>query len=51
LLREAVRRHWHVLPAGIDVVLHARPRLATAQAREVENEIVRMLPKAARKLR
>ena len=51
LLREAVRRHWHLLPVGIDVVLHARPRLATAQAREVENEIVRMLPKAARRLR
>ena len=51
LLREAVRRHWRLLPVGIDFVLHARPRLATAQAREVENEIVRMLPKAARRLR
>ena len=50
LLREAVRKHWHLLPSGIDIVLHARNRLAAAQAREVENEIVRMLPKAARRI-
>ena len=50
LLREAVRKHWHVLPSGIDVVLHARHRLAEAQSREVENEIVRMLSKALRRI-
>ena len=50
LLREAVRKHWHVLPAGLDIVLHARHGLPAAQAREVENEIARMLPKAVQRL-
>ena len=51
LLREAVRKHWNLLPSGIDVVLLARHGLAKAQAREVEKEIVRMLSKAARRIR
>lgn len=50
LLREAVRQHWRSLPTGTDVVLLARYGLATAQAREVEREIARMLPKAAQRL-
>lgn len=50
LLREAVRRHWSLVPDGVDMVLHARPGLAGAQSGEVENAIVRMLPKAVRRL-
>lgn len=50
LLREAVRQHWRSLPTGTDVVLLARYGLATAEAREVEKEIARMLLKAAKRL-
>ena len=50
LLREAVRAHWSLLPDGIDFVLHARGGLVEARAEDVENEIVRMLPKAVRRL-
>lgn len=49
LLREAVRKHWELLPDGLDVVLHARQGLSAAGARDVESEIVRVLPKAVRK--
>ena len=49
LLREAVRKNWSLLPDGLDVVLHARRPLAEAHARDVENEIVRVLPQAARR--
>ncbi len=49
LLREAVRKHWKLLPDGLDVVLHARQGLSDAGARDVENEIVRVLPRAVRK--
>lgn len=49
LLREAVRKNWSLLPDGLDVVLHARRSLAEAHARDVENEIVRVLPQAARR--
>ena len=47
MLREAVRKNWSLLPDGLDVVLHARRSLAEAHARDVENEIVRVLPQAA----
>lgn len=49
LLREAVRRNWSALPDGFDVVLHARRGLATARARDVENEVARLLPEAVRR--
>ncbi len=49
LLREAVRKNWSLLPDGLDVVLHARRSLAKAHAQDVENEIVRVLPQAARR--
>lgn len=50
LLREAVRKHWSLLPDGVDMVLHARPGLAEARAKDVENAVVRTLPKAVRRL-
>ena len=45
LLREAIRKHWNLLPDGTEIILHARQGLKTAQASEVENEIVRVLRK------
>lgn len=48
--REAVRKHWDLFPDGVDVVLHARAGLAEARAEDVEYGIVRMLPKAVRRL-
>ena len=51
LLREAMRRHWSLLPAGVDLVLHARHGLEAASAGEVERQLVRMLQRAARRLR
>ncbi len=50
LLREAVRKHWVLLPDGTDMVLHARRGLDTAQAVDVEREIARTLSKAVRRL-
>ncbi len=49
LLREAVRRHWSEFPEGLDVVLHAKPALGGARADEVEREVVRLLPRIARR--
>ena len=50
LLREAVRKHWDLLPDGAALVLHARQGLEVARARDVESEIVRMLRKAGHRL-
>ena len=50
LLREAVRKHWNLLPDGADMVLHARRGLVDAQAGDVEREVARTLPKAVRRL-
>ena len=50
LLREAVRMHWSLVSDGVDMVLHARPGLAEARPEDVENAVVRMLPKAVRRL-
>ena len=50
LLREAVRKNWSLLPDGLDVVLHARRPLVEAHAGDVENEIVRVLPQASRRV-
>ena len=51
LLREGVRKHWDLLPSGVDLVLHARHGLEAAQAGDVEREIDRMLRKAGRRLK
>ena len=50
LLREAMRRHWSLVPAGVDIVLHARHGLGAARAGEVEHQLVRMLQRAARRV-
>lgn len=50
LLREAVRKHWKLLPDGIDMVLHARRGLVGAQAGDVEEELARTLPRVVRRL-
>lgn len=43
LLREAVRRNWALLPAGMDLVLLARPGLRGERAGNVEDELARTL--------
>lgn len=50
LLREAVRKHWSLLPDGMDVVLNARYGLAKARIEDVEHEIVEVLPRAIERL-
>ena len=51
VLREAVRKHWDLLPSSVDLVLNARHGLEAAKAGDVETEIVRMLRKAGRRLK
>lgn len=48
-LREAVRKHWELVPDGFDIVLHARPGMVESQARDVEDDIVRALRRAVRR--
>ena len=50
LFREAVRKHWNLLPDGTDMVLHARRGLVDAQAGDVEEELARTLPRVVRRL-
>lgn len=50
LLREAMRKHWGLLPRGADVVLHARKGLDAAHGRDVEIQLVRLLSRAARRI-
>jgi len=47
-LREAARRHWMLLPAGLEMVVHARGRIAEADWPTLETEVVRAFKKAAR---
>ncbi len=49
LFREAVRKHWELLPAGLEIVLHARRAVVRCSSAEVEAEFVRLLPQAIRR--
>ena len=45
-MREALRRHVHLLPAGCDLILHPRRSVLTLEFAKLEAEIVRILMQA-----
>jgi ribonuclease P protein component len=45
-VREALRRHLELLPAGCDLILHPRRVVLTAEFAKLEAEIVRILKQA-----
>jgi ribonuclease P protein component len=45
-LREALRRHVELLPAGCDLILHPRRSVLTLEFVKLESEIVRILKQA-----
>jgi ribonuclease P protein component len=45
-LREALRRHVGLLPAGFDLILHPRRAVLTMEFAKLEAEIVRILEQA-----
>jgi ribonuclease P protein component len=45
-LREALRRHMELLPAGCDLILHPRRTVLTLEFAKLETEIVRILVQA-----
>jgi ribonuclease P protein component len=45
-MREALRRHVEVLPAGCDLILHPRRTVLTMEFSKLEAEIVRILQQA-----
>ena len=47
LLREAVRRHWEIVPDGWDCVLHLLARIRGACYAEVEADVKRLFARAA----
>jgi ribonuclease P protein component len=46
-MREALRRHVDLLPAGFDLVFHPRRSVLTVEFAQLEAEIVRILQQAA----
>ena len=46
-MREALRRHVDLLPAGFDLILHPRRSVLTVEFAQLEAEIVRILQQAA----
>lgn len=45
-LREALRRHVDLLPAGFDLILHPRRAVLTVEFSQLEAEVVRLLGQA-----
>ncbi len=45
-MREALRRHVELLPAGFDLILHPRRAVLTIEFQKLEAEIVRVLETA-----
>jgi len=45
-MREALRRHADLLPAGMDLIFHPRRNVLTMQFAQLEAEIVRILEQA-----
>ena len=45
-MREALRRHLDLLPAGVDLILHPRRTVLTMEFAKLEAEIVRILQQA-----
>ncbi len=46
-MREALRRHVDLLPAGFDLILHPRRSVLTIEFVQLEAEILRILQQAA----
>jgi ribonuclease P protein component len=46
-MREALRRHVDLLPAGFDLILHPRRSVLTVEFAQLEAEIVRILQQAS----
>jgi ribonuclease P protein component len=46
-MREALRRHIDLLPAGFDLILHPRRTVLTMEFAQLEREVVRILQQAA----
>jgi ribonuclease P protein component len=45
-MREALRRHVHLLPAGVDLIFHPRRSVMTMEFTKLEAEVVRILTQA-----
>jgi ribonuclease P protein component len=45
-MREALRRHVDLLPAGFDLIFHPRRNVLTIEFAQLEREIVRILEQA-----
>jgi ribonuclease P protein component len=45
-MREALRRHLDLLPAGVDLILHPRRVVLTIEFAKLEAEVVRILTQA-----
>ena len=45
-LRDVLRRHVEMLPAGCDLILHPRRTVLTMQFAQLETEVVRILGQA-----
>ena len=45
-MREALRRHLELLPAGCDLIFHPRRSVLTLEFAKLEAEIVRILEQA-----
>ncbi len=45
-MREALRRHVDLLPAGFDLIFHPRRSVLTMEFAQLEGEIVRILEQA-----
>ena len=45
-MRELLRRHVEMLPAGFDLILHPRRQVLTAEFTKLDDEIVRILGQA-----
>ena len=50
-MREAVRRHIHELPGGIDLVLHPKRSVLTMEFAKLEAEVLRIFRQAAAQVR
>ena len=45
-MREALRRHVEMLPAGCDLIFHPRRSVLTVEFAKLETEVVRILQQA-----
>ena len=50
-MREALRRHVELIPAGVDLIFHPRRSVLTIEFAKLEGEIVRILTQAGAEAR